>query len=221
MSDGPRIGLVHALHASLAPIEAAFRELWPAAETISLFDQSLYVDYNRAREQTPEIFRRVEALLRYSAGTGAQAILFTGSLFGAPVEKARETMDIPVLMAYEAMIEDAFAAGFRLGLLATLQDSITMIQTDIERYGRQHKRDYRLDARLAAGAMDALQAGDREKHDALIAAAALDMADCDALMLGQFSMAPVQKRLPPDLARRVLTSPASAVGRLRRLLGAG
>ncbi len=59
----PRIGLVHALHASIAPIEAAFDAGWPEAETISLFDQSLYVDYAKVREVTPEIRRRIGALL--------------------------------------------------------------------------------------------------------------------------------------------------------------
>lgn len=220
MSAGPRIGLVHALHASMSPIEAAFRELWPEAETISLFDQSLYVDYNRIGELTPEIYRRIDTLLDYSASTGAQAILFTGSLFGAPVEKARKSMKIPVLTSYEALIEDAFAAGTSLGLLATVPDTITMMEADIARYARKLDLDYELESRLVAGAMEALQAGKREKHDALIAEDALALEGCDALMLGQFSMAPVIKRLPQDLRQRTLTSPASAVGKLKKWVGA-
>ena len=220
MSAGPRIGLVHALHASMAPIEAAFKELWPEADTISLFDQSLYVDYDKVRELTPEIYRRIEALLNYSASTGAQAILFTGSLFGAPVEAARKAMQIPVLTSYEAMIEDAFAAGSRLGLLATVPDTITMMEADIRRYARENGLEFELETRHVLGAMDALQAGNREKHDALIAETATELEDCDALLLSQFSMAPVLKRLPQDLKNRALTSPASAVGKLKRLLRA-
>lgn len=221
MSAGPRIGLVHALHASMAPIEAAFKELWPEAETLSLFDQSLYVDYDKVRELTPEIYRRIDTLLHYSASTGAQAILFTGSLFGAPVEKARQSMQIPVLTSYEAMIEDAFAAGPRLGLLATVPDTITMMERDIARYARENGLEFELETRQVLGAMDALQAGNRDRHDALIAEAAAELEDCDALLLSQFSMAPVLKRLPQELKRRTLTSPASAVAKLKRLLRAG
>jgi Asp/Glu/hydantoin racemase len=220
MSSGPRIGLVHALQASMAPIEAAFREQWPQAETIHLFDQSLYVDYDKVHELTPAIYRRIDTLLHYSASTGASAILFTGSLFGAAVEAAREKLNIPVLTAYEAMIEAAFAAGTRLGLLATLADTVTIMRADIERYARAQGLDYHLDARLVAGAMAALREGDRDTHDRLIAEAAIALSDRDALMLGQFSMAPVLNRLPAELASRVLTSPASAVTKLKRLLNA-
>lgn len=216
----PRIGLVHALHASIAPIEAAFTESWPEAETVSLYDQSLYADFNKCRIVTPKIFQRIEGLLRFSEQSGAQAILFTGSLFGDPVEAARAKIRIPVLTAYEAMIEEAFAAAERprLGLLATAASTVDMMSTDIQAYADRNRRQYDLDARHVAGAIDALLWGDREEHDELVIAAAAQLTACDVLMLGQFSMAPVVKRLPEAPGRRVLTSPGAAVSKLKRLL---
>ena len=218
----PRIGLVHALHASIAPIEAAFLESWPEAETVSLYDQSLYADFNKTRKLTPEIFRRIEGLLRFSRETGAEAILFTGSLFGDPVEAAREKLDVPVLTAYEAMIEEAFASAERprLGMLSTAAGTADMMSTDIKEYAEANGREYELDSRFVAGAIDALLWGDREEHDELVAAAAAQLGDCDALLLAQFSMAPVAKRLPPVEGRKVLSSPGSAVAKLKRLLKA-
>lgn len=212
---------MHALHASIAPIEAAFTELWPQAETVSLYDESLYADFNKAGSLTPQIARRIERLLSFSAESGAQAILFTGSLFGDPVEAARERLDVPVLTAYEAMIEDAFATGDRprLGLLATAMGTIDMMRADIEAYARTHGLGYELDTHHVAGAIDALLWGDREEHDELVTAAVATMAPCDALMLAQFSMAPVVKRLTAVPGRRVLTSPGTAVSKLKRLLG--
>ena len=216
----PRIGLVHALHASIAPIEAAFVESWPEAETVSLYDQSLYADFNKSRTVTPEIFQRIEGLLRFSEQSGAQAILFTGSLFGDPVETARSKMNIPVLTAYEAMIEEAFAAAERprLGLLATAASTVDMMSADIQEYAERNDRQYELDARHVAGAIDALLWGDREEHDELVTAAVAQLTNCDVLMLGQFSMAPVVKRLPEVPGRLVLTSPGAAVSKLKRLL---
>jgi hypothetical protein len=224
-SDGspgrrPRIGLVHALHASIAPIEAAFLQSWPEAETVSLYDQSLYADFNKSRVVTPDIFRRIESLLRFSRDTGAEAILFTGSLFGDPVEAAREKLDIPVLTAYESMIEEAFACAVRprLGMLFTAAGTGEMMSADIGEYAAANGREYELDARYVAGAIDALLWGDREEHDELVVAAAAQVGECDALLLAQFSMAPVAKRLPPVEGRLVLTSPGSAVSKLKRLL---
>ena len=110
-----RIGLLHALLESMAPVEKAFAEIWPDVELIHLYDGSLYVDYNRCGQITPDITRRVSELVCYSAASGAAGILFTGSLFGEPVKAARAGLSIPVLTAYEAMIEAAFAEGTRFG----------------------------------------------------------------------------------------------------------
>jgi Asp/Glu/hydantoin racemase len=216
----PRIGLVHALHASIAPIESAFSALWPAAETVSLYDQSLYADFNKAGGLTPDISLRIESLLRFSAESGARAILFTGSLFGEPVEAARKRLAVPVLTAYEAMIEEAFTGVSRprLGMLATAAGTADMMRIDIAEYAAQYGFEYELDSRTIAGAIDALLWGDREEHDELVLAAATDLGACDVLMLAQFSMAPIAQRIPEQAGRRVLTSPGSAVAKLKRLL---
>jgi Asp/Glu/hydantoin racemase len=217
---GPRIGLVHALHASIAPVEATFAYYWPEAETVSLYDESLYVDFNRAGGLTAEIEQRIDALLRFSAQSGAQAILFTGSLFGDPVKAVRERLDVPVLTAYEAMIEEAFAGTEtpRLGLLATAQGTLEMIGADIERYAHERTKTCELEARYVAGAIDALLWGDRAEHDELVFAAANELSGCEILMLAQFSMAPVAQRIRDQAGVRVLTSPGTAVEKLMRML---
>ena len=213
---GPRIGLVHALHASIAPIEATFARMWPEAETVSLYDESLYVDFNKAGGVNQEIEERIEALLRFSAQSGAQAILFTGSLFGDSVEAARARLDIPVLTAYESMIEEAFAGprGPKLGLLATAEGTLDRMQSDIARYASAGSYEYALEVNRVAGAIDALLWGDRTEHDELVVTAAAELARCDILMLAQFSMAPVADRIRKQLGKRVLTSPGTAVEKL-------
>ncbi|MEE8286292.1 MAG: aspartate/glutamate racemase family protein [Gammaproteobacteria bacterium] len=208
--------MVHALHASIAPIEATFARMWPEAETVSLYDESLYVDFNKAGGVNQEIEERIEALLRFSAQSGAQAILFTGSLFGDSVEAARARLDIPVLTAYESMIEEAFAGprGPKLGLLATAEGTLDRMQSDIARYASAGSYEYALEVNRVAGAIDALLWGDRTEHDELVVTAAAELARCDILMLAQFSMAPVADRIRKQLGKRVLTSPGTAVEKL-------
>ena len=219
---GPRIGLVHALHASIAPIEATFARMWPEAETVSLYDESLYVDFNKAGGVNRAIEDRIEALLRFSAQSGAQAILFTGSLFGDSVEAARQRLDIPVLTAYESMIEEAFAKpeAPTLGVLATARGTLDMVETDVAEYAAEHGRDYTIRGSQVAGAIDALLWGERAEHDELVVAAAGEMIDCDILMLAQFSMAPVADRIREQMGLRVLTSPGTAVEKLMRIFAA-
>ena len=153
---GPRIGLVHALRESIAPIEAAFASDWPEAEPITLFDQSLYVDYARAGGLTPELTDRVAILLRHSAACGARAILFTGSLFGVAVEAARAELKVPVLASYEALVARAFAAGRRIGVVATVADTLRLLGEDIERYAQERGERVVLDGVHVAGAVDPL-----------------------------------------------------------------
>jgi hypothetical protein len=72
--------------------------------------------------------------------------------------------------------------------------------------------------RLAEGALAALDAGDPNAHDRLAAAAAEDLADCDCIALAQFSLARAAPLVAQATGKPVLTTPASAVRKLRRLL---
>jgi hypothetical protein len=72
--------------------------------------------------------------------------------------------------------------------------------------------------RLAEGAFEALLAGDVATHDRLVVAAARDLADCDAIALAQFSLSRAAPAVEQALGRAVLTTPGSAVARLRALL---
>jgi hypothetical protein len=71
-------------------------------------------------------------------------------------------------------------------------------------------------SRSVPNALAALQRGDADLHDQLIAAAGSEFGDCDVVMLAQFSMARAAGRFRPCPGRRLLTSPGSAVSRLKR-----
>ena len=74
--------------------------------------------------------------------------------------------------------------------------------------------------KVAEGALAALDAGDLATHDRLSAEASRDLADCDAIALGQFSLARAKSLVEKATGKPVLTTPDSAVLKLRRLLGA-
>jgi hypothetical protein len=66
--------------------------------------------------------------------------------------------------------------------------------------------------------MAALDSGDRATHDRLLALAAPQLGTCDVVMLAQFSMAGAREAVARAVSCPVLTSPNSAVLRLRALL---
>lgn len=73
--------------------------------------------------------------------------------------------------------------------------------------------------KLAEGALAALDRGDRAEHDRLVVKAAADLRDCDVIALAQYSMAPAAGKVTEATGRPVLTTPDSAVAKLKKLLG--
>jgi Asp/Glu/hydantoin racemase len=209
-----RIALIHALKHSIVPIEASFAKLWPDATLMNLLDDSLSADVARDGRLTPAMTDRFLALGRYVASTHADAILFTCSAFGPCIEAvAREQEGMPVLKPNEAMIEQAVARGHRIGLLSTFPPTLQSMP-------QEFPSSVQIVPKLAEGALAALDRGDRAEHDRLVAQASRDLRDCDLIALAQYSMAPAAAMVAEASKLPVLTTPDSAVVKLKQLLAA-
>jgi Asp/Glu/hydantoin racemase len=216
----PRIALIHATSVAIQPIGDAFRQLWPAARVNHLLEDSLSADLAAEGRLTERMIERFVALASYAHGAGADAILFTCSAFGPAIEAAAAAVPIPVLKPNEAMLEEALTAGNRIGLLATFEPSIPALKAELEQMARKNSIALEITVRAVPAALKALHAGCAADHDRLIADAAQEIGECDALILGQFSMASAANAIPARPRRKVLTSPGSAVARLKELLAA-
>jgi hypothetical protein len=209
-----RIALVHALKHSIVPIEAAFASHWPEARLMNLLDDSLSADVARDGAITEAMTERFLKLGRYAKGAGADAILFTCSAFGACIEAvAREQAPMPVLKPNEAMIEQAIGKGRRIGLLSTFAPTLVSMPPEFP-------GSVEIVPKLAEGALAALDRGDRAEHDRLVAEASRDLRDCDLIALAQYSMAPAAALVAEASGRPVVTTPDSAVLKLKQALRA-
>jgi len=202
-----RITLIHALKHSIVPIETSFAKLWPEARLMNLLDDSLSADLARDGGLSDAMTERFLKLGRYAAGTGSDAILFTCSAFGPCIEAvARAQAPMPVLKPNEAMIEQAAAKGRKIGLLSTFAPTLASMP-------REFPASIEVVPKLAEGAR-----GDRAGHDRLVVQAAKDLRDCDLIALAQYSMAPAAALVAGATGRPVLTTPDSAVMKLKELL---
>src|SRR3978361_781258 len=103
-----RIALIHALKHSIVPIETSFARLWPDATLMNLVDDSLSADLARDGRLTDVMTQRFLALGRYATDTGADAILFTCSAFGACIEAvARAQARMPGVKPNGEMADEA------------------------------------------------------------------------------------------------------------------
>jgi aspartate/glutamate racemase len=158
--------------------------------------------------------QRFLALADYAVDTGARAILFTCSAFGPCIEAvARRHAGLPVLKPNEAMVADAVAQGGVVGLLASFEPTLQSMPPEFP-------AGTALRTALAAGAMDALNRGDTVQHDRLVADAARALVDqgCTVIALAQFSLARARHAVEAATGLPVLTTPDSAVKRLRQHL---
>ena len=213
-----RIGLIHALAHSPGPINAALARDWPEAVRMNLLDDSLSADLARTGQLDERMTQRFITLADYAVGTGADAILFTCSAFGPCIEAvARRLAPLPVLKPNEAMVDEAvaLAAGTPIGLLASFGPTLQTMPPEFPPTAVLHTA-------LAEGAMAALDAGDTATHDRLAAQAARRLADqgCRVIALAQFSLARARDAVAAATGLPVLTTPDSAVRRLRARLQA-
>lgn len=213
-----RITLIHAMSASIPAIEGAFDRLWPEARLMNLLDDSLAPDLARDGKLMPAMTGRFLALARYGQSSGADAILFTCSAFGPCIEAcAREFAPLPVLKPNEAMIEEASVLAGphgRIGLMATFAPTLTSMPPEFAAVAPGAT----VVPCLVEGALAALNAGDSAGHDALAVRAAGGLIDCDIITLAQFSLSQAAGAVAAATRTTVLTTPDSAVRKLRRLL---
>jgi len=193
------------------------REHWPAAQCSNLLDDALPRDLEAAGTLTPEITGRIAALGRYAVGSGAQGVLFTCSAFGKAIDDAAKSLSIPVLKPNEAMFETALDAGGLIGMLATFEPSIDSMTREFDDEARRREVSAQLHTVYVPGALDALKSGDAATHDRLLAEAATRLAHCSTILLAHFSTARAAPAVAARCRQPVLTSPGSAVMKLRRL----
>lgn len=215
MAVPPRIALVHALAHSIAPINTAMAQAWPAAIRMNLLDDSLSADLARSRTGLDAaMHRRFETLAAYAESTGAQGILFTCSAFGPCIEAvAARRPHMPVFKPNEAMVAEAAATGQRIGLVASFAPTLASMPAEFP-------SRVELQTGLAEGAMAALDCGDGDAHDQAVLACARSLlaSGCAVIALAQFSMARAAPLLRQQLGVPVLTTPDSAVRALQRRL---
>jgi Asp/Glu/hydantoin racemase len=223
-SPRPRVCVVHTVAALPAVFDPLVRELAPGVDAYHVVDESLLAD-TVALGPLPRTAARLAAYVTQARAAGADAVLVTCSSMGTFAEAARPLVDIPVLRVDEPMAAQAVAQGPRVAVLATLDSTLEPTAGLVRRHAARTGTDVVLTTTTCPGAHTARAAGDRERHDELIAAEARRLAaGHDVLVLAQASMASAIHRLPAGrISVPVLSSPRTGTAQLARVTvrGAG
>ncbi|WP_263258993.1 aspartate/glutamate racemase family protein [Pseudomonas oryzihabitans] len=219
MTAAKRIFLIHATQVAIKPINFAFETSWPEAQLFDLWDDSLSRDAAVAGGTTPALDQRICDLADHAIRAEADAVLFTCSAFSSAIDACKQRHAVPVLKPNEAMVQEALASGYRIAALTTFAPAGAAIVGDFEAEAHRLGMSADVTPVFCDGAFAALQAGDQARHDALIAETARRLRNnYDVLCFAQFSMTSARTVSELLWGGRVLTTPDSAVQRLRHLL---
>ena len=211
------IGFIHTV-LGLPPTFASLAdELVPDAEYFHIVDETLLSNTRRTGSLTASTRRRVLGYVESAAEAGADLVVVTCSSIGPAVDASHDFVDVPVLRIDEPMADEAVRLGSRVGVLATLATTLGPTAELVERRAIAAGKDVEVDARVCDGAFDALQAGDRDRHDELVRGGLRTLiADVDVVVLAQASMARVADTLGATTVP-ILSSPRLGMQRVAEL----
>ncbi len=218
MKTKPKIYLIHAAAVSIPPVVASFHQNWPEAQVVNLLEDALMTDLAADGKLTDAMIGRIVHIGQYCVAAGADAILFCCSAFGPAIDECRRQISIPVLKPNEALYEQLVAKDGTVSLLATFQPSIPSMLAEIAAYAKDKGTTVKVESHLINGALDALLQNNPDEHNRLIADVAAQQTACDVIALAQFSMAPARAAAVKSTNKLILTTPDSAVAKLKALL---
>lgn len=221
MTTPPRIALISAVTAAIAPARSALGELYPEAEVWNILDDRLLSDADDRGGLDDALRARMVRLIDHALAEGADGVLLTCSLYG-PVA-ADVQRDAPVLAPDEAAFREIATAGYGSVLVVASfegarDDSVERLEVTLREEGSATA----VTGIAVPAAMAATKAQDSHALlAALSEACAPHATQVDAVFLAQYSLAPAARDLAMVLGIPVLSGPASSAVALRGLLTAG
>jgi hypothetical protein len=219
-TDTPRIALIHATPAAIAPAVAGMNTVFPGAEVWNILDDKLLPDADAQGGVTPHLAERMTRLIDLALAEGAAGVLLTCSMYGS-VALATQA-DVPILAPDEAAFETALSGDYETVLLvasfeSALNDCVARFADFLQANGSATK----IVGEVVPAAFVATKAGDvGALTDALIAAAKPFVGSVDAVLLGQYSLAPAAAALEEALGLPVISGPQAAALKLKAALTA-
>jgi len=211
----PLIALISAVPAAIPPARAAFDALFPDATIWNVVDDRLVDDANG--EITARLAARMQRLVDHTVVEGADAVLLTCSMYAGVAHRADVDAAIPVHGPDDGLFDAVAAGGFRRIALVSpgvdpLADSMARMKTVIE-------PDVTVVGVVADDAPAAASTGDVDALvEAVVSAVGHVSPSLDAVVLGQYSLAPAASGVQAAVGVPTLAAPDHAVRRLRRLL---
>jgi Asp/Glu/hydantoin racemase len=211
----PRIAFVHTVGFLVEQFRRLAQENLSGVEVFHVLNESLLKDLLRMGP-SPAITRRIVQQAVLAADADVDLVVFTCSSTSPAIDVARQVISVPVLKIDDPMAEKAVSIGPRIGLLCTASSTVTPSSELLQGQAKRAGKEISISVSLAADAYEALFAGNTMRHDEIITAAALKLAEtCNLIVLAQASLAHLRESIGDKIGIPVLASPPLLMERLR------
>lgn len=212
-----RIAFIHTVGFLVDDFRARARAEIPTADCFHILNESLLQDLLRGTPQ-PLAYRRVVEQILLAAQALPDLIVVTCSSTSPAVDIARRLVQQPILKIDDPMMAQAVRTGPRIGLLCTASSTVEPSSALLRAHAAGQGREISIQTALRPEAYQALMAGDRARHDAILQDAAKELSrGVDVLVLAQASLAHLRDPLAAALNRPVLASPPLLMREIARL----
>ena len=214
------VSLIHTTPVAVAPVNDAFREIYPEADVRNILDDRLLADLqSMGGEFSPSLKARLGRLVEYSEAAGTDAILLTCNSYSKVALSVAESVGVPFFRADDALLDKAVEVGDTIGLVATVPTALEYASSELLGRAGALGKSTSVVSRLCEDAFQALGRGEAEEHDRILLETIRELEVLvDVIALAQYSMARVMPVVPDDLKVPVLSSPHTGVERIRAVL---
>jgi signal transduction histidine kinase len=202
-----KLALIHAMTASVKPIEEAFREVAPNVTLLHFMDTGLLPLIKEHGKLTPPIVRRFSRLVNLAAESEVNAIQLTCSAFNNVTKMLQPLHSARLFRSDEAMLDEALAYE-RIGLISTVKETPVALHS----YLLEKKPNIHVESLVGTDAIRLLYQGKKRDHDELVQGMIREMdGRVDVIVLSQYSMAHVAQQVEASIP--ILTGPSATAKR--------
>lgn len=213
LSKTPRIAVISAVTAAIAPAASALNTEISGAELWNVIDDRLMADA-RAHGIRAEERDRMARLIDHVVRGGAAAVLVTCSLYSGVVKELAHHLDVPVLSADDSAFSSIAKHGFETIVLVAPVAEALADSTERLRSALPAGAAMKIVGVVAENAHAASAESVEALAELIIAVTASARVGADAIFLAQYSLAPAASTVAEATGLPVITTPGSAAKEL-------
>ncbi|PBC51782.1 hypothetical protein CJ177_35695 [Rhodococcus sp. ACPA1] len=217
-TDRPLVALISATPAAIAPAVEGLTEDFPEAVVWNILDDRLLTEADEHGGVVGPLAQRMFRLIDHAVTEGADAVLLTCSMYG-PIARTYPA-PVPVLAPDDAAFAAAVDGGFdRILVVASFEAALLDTEKRFADFVAAQSKTIKILGAYAPAAHEATRDGDQHSLLTALTETCVTFTDrIDAILLAQYSLAPVASALSERLGIPVVSGPVTAANLLRTRL---